>query len=110
MLGAGAEDRLVVNEAFLMACHLGKATAAAVLLDRAIAIDGDLGRRIDGGPGRSGFIQHFMENRAGADGPDGDEPWQMFAKQQIVGAMQRGDLQALSKDCVAKEVCCRTRA
>src|SRR5215813_5045954 len=56
-------DDLAMNEAFMYACHLKHATAAALLLDRSITLDAEMGRRIDGGPGRSAFIQYFIENK-----------------------------------------------
>src|SRR5215475_11330145 len=62
-LDTNAEDLAPVNEAFMYACHLQHATAAALLLDRAIALDAELGRQIDGWPGRSAFVQYFIENK-----------------------------------------------
>ena len=52
-----------MNEAFMYACHLQHATVAALLLDRSITLDAELGRRIDGGPGRSAFVQYFIANK-----------------------------------------------
>src|SRR6185503_13148212 len=62
-LDRNAEDLAAVNEAFMYACHLQHATAAALLLDRAITLDDELGRRIDGGPGRTAFVQYFIANK-----------------------------------------------
>src|SRR5215831_3049731 len=59
---ATSADDLAVNEAFMYACHLQHGTAAALLLDRSITLDAEMGRRIDGGPGRPGFIQFFIAN------------------------------------------------
>src|SRR5262245_30442105 len=62
-LDTNADDLAAVNEAFMCACHLQHATAAALLLDRSITLDAELGRLIlDGGPGRSAFVQYIMEN------------------------------------------------
>jgi hypothetical protein len=69
-------------------------TAAALLLDRAIALDAELGRRIDGGPGRSGFIQYFIANKPEFDNLDPGRPWEAFIKQQIDHAMRDGDLRS----------------
>src|SRR5262249_15882534 len=44
-LDTSADDLAAVNEAFLFACHLQHATAASLLLDRAIALDAEMGRR-----------------------------------------------------------------
>jgi ankyrin repeat protein len=93
-LDTNAVDLAVVNEAFMYACHLQHATAAALLLDRSIAHDAELGRRIDGGPGRSAFIQHFIENKPDVHDPDPFGPWQAFVEQQVMRAMVDGDLAA----------------
>jgi hypothetical protein len=91
-LDTNAADLVAVNEAFTYACHLQNATAAALLLDRSITLDAELGRRIDGGPGRSAFIQYFIENNPDVHNPDPFRPWQAFIEQQISGAMHDVDL------------------
>ena len=93
-LDANGEDLVAVNEAFMYACHLQHAPAAALLLDRSITLDVEFGRRIDGGPGRSTFIQYFIENKFDVGNPDRGGPWQAFVKQQVVGAMRDGDLRS----------------
>ena len=68
----------------MYACHLQHATAAALLLDRSITLDAELGRRIDGGPGRSAFIQYFMANkRSTFTNADPSGPWQAFVMRQV---------------------------
>jgi hypothetical protein len=91
-LDANADDPAAVNEAFMYACHLQHATAAALLLDRSITLDTELGSRIDGGPGRSAFVQYFIANKPNVHDPDPFRPWQAFVTQQISGAMHDGDL------------------
>jgi Ankyrin repeats (many copies) len=81
-----------VNEAFLYACHLGHATVAALLLDRSITLDAELGKRIDSGPGCSKFIQYFMENKSDVNDPDPFRPWEAFVRQHVLRAMDDGDL------------------
>jgi Ankyrin repeats (3 copies) len=81
-----------VNEAFMYACHLQHATTAALLLDRSITLDAELGRRVDGGPGRSAFIQYFIENKPNVHEADPFRPWQAFVEQQVVQAMHDGHL------------------
>src|SRR5215471_7939457 len=83
-LDTNADDLAAVNEAFMYACHLQHATTAPLLLDRAITLDAELGRHIDSGPGRSAFIQYFIENRpAVRPRTDPAGPWQVFVKQHI---------------------------
>jgi len=93
LLDTNADDLAAVNEAFMYACHLQHATTAALLLDRATMLDAELGRRIDAGPGRSAFIQYFIQNRpALRPRPDPASPWQVFVKQRIEYAQREGDL------------------
>ena len=91
-LDAGAGDPAAVHEAFLYACHLQQEPPAALLLDRAITLDAEMGRRIDGGPGRAGLIRYFMENQPDINDPDPFRPWEAFVMQQVMQAMRAGDL------------------
>jgi hypothetical protein len=92
-LDANADDLTAVNEAFMYACHLQHATAAALLLDRAITLDAELGRRIDGGPGRTALVQYFIANKPDVrPHPDPAGPWQAFVKQHVMRALNDGDL------------------
>jgi ankyrin repeat protein len=91
-LDANVDDRVAVNKAFMYACHFEHATLAALLLDRSITVDAELGSRIDGGPGRSKFIQYFIENKPDVHDPDPFRPWEAFAEQHVMRAMDDGDL------------------
>ena len=55
-------------------------------------LDPELGRRIDGGPGRTAFVEYFIANRIDVHNPDPFRPWEAFVKQQVVQAMDDGDL------------------
>ncbi|HEY6248802.1 MAG TPA: ankyrin repeat domain-containing protein [Candidatus Angelobacter sp.] len=91
-LDTNADDLAAMNQAFTFACHFEHATVAALLLDRSITVDAELGKRIDGGPGRSKFIQYFIENKPDVHDPDPFMPWQAFVERQIQRAMDDGDL------------------
>jgi len=91
-LDTGADGLAVVNEAFMCACHLQHATTAALLLDRSITLDAELGRRIDGGPGRSAFVQYIMSNSLTFTHAEPLGPWQAFVMQQVVCSVNDGDL------------------
>lgn len=93
-LDAQSNDLAAVNEALMYACHLQHANAAGLLLDRSIALDAELGRRIDDGPGRSAFIEYFIAKRPDVNNPNPFRPWQAFVEQQVSGAMQDGDLKS----------------
>jgi Ankyrin repeat len=90
-LDTEGDDRAAVNLAFITACRFQHAPAATLLLDRLIRLDAELGRRIDGGPGRSAFVQFFIANPPGRD-PDPPEPWQAFVMKQLWRARGDGDL------------------
>ena len=93
LLDTNADVLATVNEAFVYACHPRNEATAALLLDRAITLDAEMGRRIDDGPGRSGFIEYFIAN--GADllyDPDPTRPWQAYVKRKVDLAMRDGDL------------------
>ena len=106
-LDTNADDLAAVNEAFLYACYLQHVTTAVLLLDRAIALDVELGRRIDGGPGRPAFVQYFVENKPDMRTPHPGGPWQEFVKQQIESALRNGDLTSFVDDYGAKHGCCQ---
>jgi hypothetical protein len=91
-LDANSDDLAVVDEAFMHACHLQHATVAGLLLDRCVTLDAELGRRIDGGPGRAAFVQYFIANKPGVHKLDPAGPWQAFVKQQVERALHDGDL------------------
>ena len=91
-LVTNGDDLAAVNEAFMYACHLRHESAAALLLDRAMTLDAELGRRIDGGPGRSPFVQYFIKNKPDVSNLDPAGPWRTYVKQQVDHAMRDGDL------------------
>jgi hypothetical protein len=93
-LDANGDDLAAVNQAFMCACHFQHATAAALLLDRSITLDGELGRQIDGGPGRSAFVQYIMAESEVLAFTNADPagPWQAFVMRQVVRAVNDGDL------------------
>src|SRR5207244_1699172 len=70
------------------------ATAAALLLDRSMTLDAELGRQIDGGPGRSAFVQCIMAESETLAFTNADPagPWQAFVMRQVVRAVNDVDL------------------
>jgi len=93
-LDANSDDLAAVNQAFMCACHFQHETAAALLLDRSIMLDAELGRRIDGGPGRSAFVQYIMAESETLAFTNADPvgPWQAFVMRQVVRAVNDRDL------------------
>ncbi len=92
LLDTNTDGLAAVNEALMYACHLRHAGAAALLLDRSIVLDAELGQKIDVGPGRAAFIDYFIANKPDVHDPRPFSPWQAFVKEKISRALQEGDL------------------
>ena len=75
------DDLAAVNEAFTVACAFKHDAAAALLLDRSIALDPELGARVDGSVGRQAFIRYFIENRPRHGTTVG--PWRAFVMERV---------------------------
>ena len=92
-LAENGDDLTAVNEAFMRACGFEHEAVAAVLLDRSIALDPELGKHVGGKEGRHAFIRHLIDHRsqyfAHATGP-----WPVFLMQQVMRAIHDGDLTA----------------
>jgi len=63
VLNENATDLGAVNEAFICACGFQHVAVASVLLERAIALDPELGTRVDAGVGRLVFVEYFIDKR-----------------------------------------------
>lgn len=61
-LGENGNDLAAVTEAFTIACGFEHEAIASLLLDRAIALDPELGAHIDGSMGRLAFAKYFIDN------------------------------------------------
>lgn len=90
---AGENDRATINTAFLRACSFEHEAVASLLLERAIALDPELGRHVDGGVGRLAFIRHLIEHRSQYFAP-AVKPWHVFVMQQVMHAVHDGDATA----------------
>jgi hypothetical protein len=95
VLSRDGNDLAVVNEAFICATRFHHEAVASVLLDRAIALDPELGKNVDGSLGRPAFIKYFIEGRT-MDFADATRygPWQAFLMDNVTRAVQDGDLTA----------------
>jgi hypothetical protein len=91
-LAADANDLTTVNGALITACRFGHEAVAALILERAIALDPELGANVDEGPGRAGFIRKLIDEtpidpaRATVLGP-----WKSFVTGQVSRALNEGD-------------------
>lgn len=94
----GLDERIVVGRAMMSACRFRHTAVALLLLDRAIALDPDLGRRIDGWKSRDAFVE-FLIQHPGALWHMRPEttPWEAFVEMQLSDARDRNDLPAFRR-------------
>ena len=94
-LDENGNDLAAVNEAFLCACRFEHEAVASLLLERSIALDAELGKHVEGSADRLAFIKYLLEERSlhfAHATPAG--PWQAFLMEQVMRAVQDGDLTA----------------
>jgi hypothetical protein len=91
-LEENGNDSATVEDALLCACGFKHKDVASLLLDRAVALDADLGRRIDAWQGRSAFIAYLGEHaqRFG-------RPWQTLVMNEVRQTIVNDDLPAFSR-------------
>jgi hypothetical protein len=95
VLEESGNDLAAVNDAFMIACRFEHEAVASLLLERSIALDAELGKRVDGSGSRRAFIKYLIEEKsldfahATAAGP-----WQAFLMGQVMRAVHDGDLTA----------------
>jgi len=91
------DPRTEANEAFLYACRFRHKPIAAFLLDRCIALNGELDRRIAAWQNRSAFIDYLIENPLWGTYPAPIAPWRAFIMRQLCGAIGHDDLATFSR-------------
>ena len=80
-VGENGSDLAAVSHAFTIACSFEHAAVASLLLDRCVALDPELGTRIDGSLGRPAFIRYFIDY-----GPRRETAiglWQAYVMEQV---------------------------
>jgi hypothetical protein len=92
VLDENRHDLATVTEAFMCACRFQHEAVASLLLERSIALDPDLGRRIDDSVGRRTFVTHFIEK--GRSDAKGAGLWIAFVMDQVSRAAHDGDVAA----------------
>jgi hypothetical protein len=95
VLDEDGNDLAAVNDAFMRACHFKHEAVASVLLERCLALDPELRQHVEGSAGRLAFIKYLSEERSLSFvrvAPAG--PWQAFLMEQVMRAVQDGDLAA----------------
>ncbi len=99
----GTADDATLYDAFIQACRYGHADAASLLLDRLIALDPGLGRRIDDTTDRLSFVASFMAPGA-LDFEYARTPgvWEAFVIGQAMRLFHANDLASFG-DLLARE-------
>jgi hypothetical protein len=98
-LEENGNDPAAVDEAFVRACLFEHEAVAALLLERCIALDPELGAKVDGGVGRAAFIKCFVETRANhirtiGGGARTVGLWKTFVMEQVSRSVQGDDVTA----------------
>ena len=98
-LEENGNDPAAVNEAFVRACLFEHEAVAELLLERCIALDPELGAKVDGGVGRQAFIKCFVETRANhirkiGGGARTVGLWKTFVMEQVSRSVQGDDVTA----------------
>jgi hypothetical protein len=91
-LAESANDLTTVNAAFVRATSFQHEAVASLLLDRSIALDPELGKRVDASVGRSAFVAYYIDKRP-AHAPSAGL-WKAFVMEQVSRAVQDGELTA----------------
>lgn len=92
-----AVEQILIDRAFLTACRFKHVDVARRLLERAIALDAELGRRIDRWDSRSAFVG-FLTQQPSILWQDPEMTlWQSFVTLQLSSARDRGDLPAFRR-------------
>ena len=78
-------DLAAVTDAFTIACGFKHEAVASLLLDRAVALDPELGAHVDGGLGRPAFVKYYIDNRPSPATEVG--LWKAFVMEQVSRAV-----------------------
>src|SRR5688500_13233224 len=98
----GLDERVLIGRALMNACRFKHAAVALRLLERSIALDPELGRRIDRWQDRQSFVE-FLTHHPGSHWSGGPTethettPWEAFVIRQLTNAIDRNDLAAFRR-------------
>lgn len=89
--GESPDERIVIGRAIMAACRFKHSAVALRLLERSIALDPELGHRIDRWQGREAFVDFLIQHPGMWQEPE-MTPWQSFVVQQLSNARNHNDL------------------
>jgi ankyrin repeat protein len=94
----GVNERVVIGRALMNACRFKHTNVALWLVERSVALDPDLSRRIDGWQSRQAFVEFLIQHPASwaTEGPE-TTPWQAFVIRQLTSALDGNDLPAFRR-------------
>jgi hypothetical protein len=79
------DDLAAITDGFTVACSFQHEAIAALLLDRAVALDPDFGAQVDGSVGRPAFTKYFIDNGSAHAKEVG--LWKAFVIEQVSRAV-----------------------
>ena len=98
----GLDERVLIGRALMNACRFKHVGLALGLLERAVALDPALERRIDRWQDRQSFVE-FLSHHPGSHWSGGPTethettPWEAFVIRQLTNAIDRNDLPAFRR-------------
>ena len=95
--GEYASERILINHAFKTACRFRHTDIALRLLERAVDLDPELGRRIDRWGNRSAFVEFLVQQPSILYRDAEATLWETFVMLQLGSARDRGDLPAFRR-------------
>jgi hypothetical protein len=95
----GSDEEIIIGRALMNACRFKHAGIASLLLERAIALDADLGHRIDRWQSRGSFVEFLIQHPGSHWAGVGPErtPWETFVIRQLTSAQDEDDLAAFRR-------------
>ena len=90
------DEQSVIDHALMTACRWKHTEVALRLLDRSIALQPELGRRIDRWESRQAFVE-FLSQQPGLLWHEQSTPWETFVIAQLARARDRNDLPAFRR-------------
>ena len=94
----GRNEQIVIGRALMAACRFKHTDVALRLLERSIALDPDLGRRIDRWQSRQAFVEYLIQHPGALwhMRPEAT-PWEAFVELQLGSARDHNDLPAFQR-------------
>ncbi len=90
-------EQAVIDRALMTACRFKHTGIARILLERAIALEPELGRRIDRWQSRTAFVE-FLAEQPGILWQEPERtPWEAFVISQLARARDGNDLAAFNR-------------